>query len=73
MSQRGLCGAPRHLVPVRARGRRERWLLTLDVAPASPTLVIGRGGRDGETGDLADFLARAIETYEARRDAAGEA
>ena len=28
-----------------------------------PTLEIGRGGRDGETGDLADFLARAREKY----------
>ena len=31
--------------------------------PSAPTLVIGRGGRDGETGDLADFLARALDTY----------
>ena len=31
--------------------------------PSAPTLVIGRGGRDGETGDLADFLARALATY----------
>lgn len=34
--------------------------------PAAPTLVIGRGGRDGETGDLADFLARALLDYSAR-------
>lgn len=33
------------------------------VQPTSPTLVIGRGGRDGETGDLADFLARALAGY----------
>jgi len=33
------------------------------VRPSQPTLVIGRGGRDGETGDLADFLARALEDY----------
>jgi hypothetical protein len=33
------------------------------VQPSLPTLVIGRGGRDGETGDLADFLARALEDY----------
>jgi len=33
------------------------------VQPSQPTLVIGRGGRDGETGDLADFLARALEDY----------
>jgi hypothetical protein len=34
--------------------------------PSQPTLVIGRGGRDGETGDLADFLARALEDYTSR-------
>ena len=34
--------------------------------PTPPTLVIGRGGRDGETGDLADFLARALEAYTGR-------
>lgn len=34
--------------------------------PSPPTLVIGRGGRDGETGDLADFLARALADYGAR-------
>lgn len=33
--------------------------------PSPPTLVIGRGGRDGETGDLADFLARALADYSA--------
>ena len=34
--------------------------------PAAPTLVIGRGGRDGETGDLADFLDRPLLDYSAR-------
>lgn len=34
--------------------------------PTPPTLVIGRGGRDGETGDLADFLERAFADYTAR-------
>lgn len=34
--------------------------------PSPPTLVIGRGGRDGETGDLADFLARALAGYSQR-------
>lgn len=33
------------------------------LSPSAPTLVIGRGGRDGETGDLADFLARAEASY----------
>ena len=36
------------------------------VEPAPPVLEIGRGGRDGETGPLADFLARALENYAAR-------
>ncbi|MGV8910550.1 MAG: hypothetical protein ACOH1Y_16340 [Propionicimonas sp.] len=35
----------------------------LKLQPSAPTLVIGRGGRDGETGDLADFLARAHASY----------
>lgn len=36
------------------------------VNPSAPTLVIGRGGRDGETGDLADFLGRALADYTSR-------
>lgn len=35
--------------------------------PTPPTVVIGRGGRDGETGDLADFLARAFDDYTGRK------
>jgi len=32
--------------------------------PASPPpLVVARGGRDGESGDLRDFLARASAAY----------
>ncbi|MDQ7992950.1 MAG: hypothetical protein AAGC63_16020 [Propionicimonas sp.] len=31
--------------------------------PATPVLEIGRGGRDGETGALADFLARSLANY----------
>ncbi|MCA0293922.1 MAG: hypothetical protein LCH96_01180 [Actinobacteria bacterium] len=34
--------------------------------PTPPTLVIGRGGRDGETGDLHEFLARAFTAYTER-------
>ncbi len=34
--------------------------------PARPVTEIGRGGRDGETGPLADFLARALENYSKR-------
>lgn len=33
------------------------------VLPTEPTLVIGRGGRDGETGDLSEFLDRARQRY----------
>lgn len=33
------------------------------LTPSLPPLVVGRGGRDGETGDLSDFLARALEDY----------
>lgn len=28
-----------------------------------PPMVVGRGGRDGETGDLKDFLDRALDDY----------
>lgn len=28
--------------------------------PSPPELVVGRGGRDGESGDLADFLERVL-------------
>ena len=31
----------------------------LEASP--PELVVGRGGRDGESGDLVDFLARVLE------------
>ena len=33
------------------------------LSPSPPPLVIGRGGRDGETGDLKDFLAWALDDY----------
>lgn len=29
--------------------------------PTRPSLVVGRGGRDGESGDLADFLHAALD------------
>ena len=35
----------------------------VSVRPGTPTMVIGRGGRDGETGDLADFIDRALARY----------
>ncbi len=31
--------------------------------PSPPPIEVGRGGRDGETGPLKDFLARTLETY----------
>ncbi len=36
------------------------------LVPSLPSLEVGRGGRDGETGPLKDFLARALEHYGAR-------
>jgi len=30
------------------------------LVPTPPPLVVGRGGKDGETGDLKDFLNRAL-------------
>lgn len=30
------------------------------LTPSSPPLVVGRGGRDGETGDLSTFLDRRL-------------
>lgn len=31
------------------------------LTPTLPPLVVGRGGRDGETGDLKDFLAWTLD------------
>lgn len=31
--------------------------------PSLAPLVVGRGGRDGETGDLKDFLDRTLDDY----------
>lgn len=36
-------------------GLRER-LRGVHLEPAQPSLVVGRGGRDGETGELSEFL-----------------
>lgn len=41
-------------------GLAER-LRGVKLSPSAPPMVIGRGGRDGETGDLPDFLARALQ------------
>lgn len=35
----------------------------LEASP--PEMVVGRGGRDGESGDLADFLARVLDPDDA--------
>ena len=37
-------------------GLRER-LAGVELTPSPPPLLIGKGGRDGESGSLADFLA----------------
>jgi len=36
-------------------GLRER-LSGAKLKPSPPPLIVGKGGRDGDTGDLADFL-----------------
>lgn len=40
-------------------GWRQR-LFGAKLTPSPPPIFIGRGGRDGETGDLSFFLARAL-------------
>lgn len=42
-------------------GLRER-LSGVKLSPTPPPLIVGRGGRDGESGDLADFLAWRLES-----------
>ncbi|WP_454229282.1 hypothetical protein [Propioniciclava flava] len=37
------------------------WLRGVKLQPSLPELVVGRGGRDGESGDLTDFLQRMLE------------
>lgn len=44
-------------------GSRLARLRGVRLEPSAPSLVIGRGARDGESGDLSDFLARALHTY----------
>lgn len=41
-------------------GLRER-LRGVRLEPTPPPLVVGRGGRDGDSGDLSFFLARRLE------------
>lgn len=40
-------------------GLRER-ITGVRLSPSQPVLQVSRGGRDGETGDLADFLTRRL-------------
>ena len=40
-------------------GLKER-LRGVQLRPSPPPLIVGKGGRDGETGDLAEFLARRL-------------
>lgn len=42
-------------------GLRER-VRGVRLTPTQPALQVSRGGRDGETGDLADFLTRRLST-----------
>lgn len=37
------------------------WLRGVKLRPTPPSLQVGRGGRDGETGDLAEFLQWTLE------------
>jgi hypothetical protein len=41
-------------------GLRER-LTGVKLTPAPPPLIVGKGGRDGESGDLAEFLKWRLE------------
>ncbi len=40
-------------------GLKER-LRGVQLRPSPPPLIVGKGGRDGETGDLSEFLARRL-------------
>lgn len=52
-----------HFLNLVTPGGRLAWLTGVVPQPAQPGLEVGRGGRDGETGPLRDFLARAKEHY----------
>lgn len=43
-------------------GLRER-LSGVRLVPSQPALQVSRGGRDGETGDLADFLTKRLREH----------
>jgi hypothetical protein len=50
----------RYYVLIVPGGLRER-LSGAKLQPTPPPLVVGRGGKDGETGDLAKFLQLRLE------------
>ena len=41
-------------------GLKERFT-GVKLTPSPPPLIVGKGGRDGETGELADFLRMTLE------------
>jgi hypothetical protein len=41
-------------------GLRER-ISGVKLKPSAPPLIVGKGGRDGESGDLAEFLRWRLE------------
>ena len=41
-------------------GLKER-VRGVKLKPSPPPLIVGKGGRDGETGDLSEFLQRRLE------------
>ncbi len=46
----------------------------IKLTPVQPSLEVSRGGRDGETGDLADFLAKRLglpSAFDDRQDTLG--
>ncbi|MDR0848499.1 MAG: hypothetical protein LBN10_05570 [Propionibacteriaceae bacterium] len=38
------------------------WFTGVELTPSLPLLTVGWGGKDGETGDLKDFLGRALRS-----------
>lgn len=48
-----------YILTVGGGGMLDRWR-GIGLEKTLPPMVVGRGGRDGETGDLAEFLDRAL-------------
>ncbi len=53
-----------YYICIMAGGLKER-ITGVRLKPSRPELRVSRGGRDGETGDLADFLIRRLRDYAA--------